>query len=319
MPVIIYQDQSVSINQQDSVLEALEKAGFKIPFSCRSGICHSCMMRTDDQVCAAAQKGLSVNQISQGFFLACSCYPSEDMSVSLRDKVSLAQGTIVKKYLLNQTVLALHIQVDFRWFPGQYLTVWKDDINGRCYSIASRCDDQKIIELHIKYHKQGLLSAWLHNDVEVDDIVTLSLPMGSCFYTEEHVDKPLIMACTGTGLAPLYGILHEALSQEHTAPIFLYAASGEPSGLYYRQELEKLQQQYDNFSYIPIAKRQAEKGMVEQDIIEVVKQRHPELNGHKIFICGAPDVVKTMQRNCFFQGASISDILVDAFEVGGAE
>ncbi|ODS23859.1 hypothetical protein AB835_06870 [Candidatus Endobugula sertula] len=319
MPVVTYKDNAISVKQGDSVLETLEKAEFTIPFSCRAGVCHSCIMQTEEAVPKAAQEGLSASQVSQGYFLACSCYPVNDISVRLRGSVDFSKGKVIKKTLLNQTVLAIFIQVDFRWFPGQYLTLWKDEVNGRSYSIASRCDNDKVIELHVKRHEQGLLSRWLHDDVVVDDILTLSLPLGDCFYTEDHHNKPMIMACTGTGLAPLYGILQEALLQQHAAPIVLYAASGEPGGLYYREVLQSLAEQNEQFSYIPVVRRRAQKGMLEQDIIDVVKEKHPDLSGHKIFICGAPNVVKTMQRNCFFQGAAISGILVDAFEMTKVE
>lgn len=314
-PVITFEGASLPVTEGVSVLETLEAAGYQIPNSCRSGVCHSCMMQGDDNVPEDAQQGLSASQVAQNYFLACSCFPVEDLSVSLKGTADMAQGKVVEKKLLNQSVLALFIQVDFRWFPGQYLTVWKDELEGRPYSIASRCDNTKVIELHIQRHDQGIVSRWAHDELAVDDTVMLSHAVGDCFYTDDHHDKPILMACTGTGLAPLYGIVREALEQKHTAPIYLYAASGEPEGLYYRDELTALALQYDNFSYIPAVRRNATEGLIEQDVVELVKERHPELNGHKVFICGAPEAVKQIQRNCFFQGAKVVDILVDSFEI----
>jgi NAD(P)H-flavin reductase len=334
-PIVSYENTPVSVEAGVSVLEALEAAKFTIPYSCRAGLCHSCMMHAEGEVPAAAQQGLSVSQIAQNYFLACCCHPHADLTVRLRGAADpfqnkVQQGKVVARKKLNESVLALFIQVDFRWFAGQYLTLWKNDLEGRSYSIASRCDEKKIIELHIKRHDQGQVSRWLHDEVSVDDMLTLSEPIGDCFYTDEHQHKPIVMACTGTGLAPLYGILQEALAQQHAAPITLYMASGEPSGLYYRDELTTLAEQHDNVYFIPMVRRNPTAGLLQEDplqedplqsdllqgdIVDVVKHRHPELNGHKIFICGAPDVVKKIQRNCFFAGAAISDILVDAFEV----
>jgi CDP-4-dehydro-6-deoxyglucose reductase len=318
-PIVNYADTPVLVEEGVSVLEALEEAKFTIPYSCRAGLCHSCMMQAEGEVPAASQQGLSASQIAQNCFLACCCHPHADLTIRLRGTADLSQGKVVTRIKLNESVLALFIQVDFRWFAGQYLTLWKNELEGRSYSIASRCDEKKIIELHIKRHDQGLVSRWLHDEVSVDDMLKLSEPIGDCFYTDEHHHKPIVMACTGTGLAPLYGILQEALAQQHTALITLYMASGEPSGLYYRDELVALAEQHDNVHFIPMVRRNPTVDLLQEDIVEVVKQRHPELNGHKVFICGSPDVVKKMQRNCFFAGAAISDILVDAFEVKALE
>lgn len=314
MPTLTYNGEAITIDPKTSVLETLEQSNIAIPYSCRAGVCHSCMMQSDDPIPSDAQKGLSSSQKAQGYFLACSCFPSSDMSIQLKGNSDLTKGQVVAKKMLNESVLALFIHVDFSWFPGQYLNIWKDELTARSYSIASRCDGDRILELHIQRHSEGLVSQWLHDHVAVDDFISLSKPIGDCFYNDNHHNSPIVMACTGTGLAPIYGVLQEALHQEHTAPIYVYTAGGDPSRLYYRNELTQLAKENSHLTYIPIVKRHAEQGMLEQDIVDVVKEKHPALNGHKVFICGAPDMVKKIQRNCFFQGAAISDILVDSFE-----
>ncbi|MGH1440378.1 MAG: 2Fe-2S iron-sulfur cluster-binding protein [Cellvibrionaceae bacterium] len=315
MPQITYKDNSVIIDEPESVLEGLEKAGFEIPFSCRAGICHSCMMQAEQQPPITSQQGLSENQKAQHFFLACSCIPKTDMSVSLIGDTSITQATVIEKKKVNDSVLALFIQVDFRWYPGQYLTVWRDDIQGRSYSIASLCEQDKIIELHVKRHDQGLVSRWLHDELVVGQSISVSKPMGNCFYSDDHHSKPILMASTGTGLAPLLGVLREALAQQHTAPIYLYTAAGEPSDLYYRDELQQLSDQHENVHYIPSVRREAgdDATLIQEDVVDLVKQRHDDLKGWKVFLCGSENMIKQLQRHSFFQGATVSDILVDAF------
>jgi NAD(P)H-flavin reductase/ferredoxin len=313
--VLHYENQQVSISNGESVLEALEREQFSIPYSCRAGICHSCMMQGQGEIPTDAQQGLSTSQIAQNYFLACCCHPKQDLHLALRPKNDLATGVVIEKTMLNNTVLRITLQVSFTWLAGQFIQVWKDTTQARAYSIASRCDQQKMIELHIKRHDHGLLSRWLHDDVCIGDAIHLSPATGDCFYTDDHHNKPIIMAATGTGLAPLYGILQEAIAQQHTAPIYLYAASGDPSGLYYMNELIALANTHASIHYTPVVKRHTENGILEQDLSQTIKERHSDLNGHKIFLCGAPAMVKDLQRQCFFQGASSRDISVDAFEI----
>lgn len=315
MPIITYQETSVEIAEPQSVLDALEDAGFKIPFSCRAGLCHSCMMQSEEQPPAIAQDNLSDNQKAQHFFLACSCFPASDMKVNLIGDTEKIQGKVVDKKMLNHTVLALFIEVDCRWFPGQYLNVWFNETEGRSYSIASLCDNKKIIELHIKRHDQGLVSRWLHDEVKKYQSLTLSKPMGNCFYTDDHTDKSILMVATGTGLAPLYGVLKQALAKSHSAPIYLYSAAGDPEGLYYQNELKTLTEQHANFYYQPVVRRggEADPILLQQDVVDVIEQKYTDLKGWKIFLCGNPEMIKQAQRHCFFQGATVADILVDAF------
>ncbi len=323
MPTITYQNTSIQIEEPQTVLEGLEEAGFSIPFSCRSGICHSCLMQAEQRPPPTAQRGLTDNQKAQDLFLACSCIPQHDMQVNLIGDTTKKPALLIDKKPLNNTVMALFLQSDYRWFPGQYLTLWykpsadAEETEGRSYSIASRCEQDKIIELHIKRHEYGLVSTWLHDQLEVGQSVNISKPMGDCFYSDDHRNKPILMASTGTGLAPLFGVLQEALYQQHDRPIYLYSAAGEPDGLYYRNELSRIANTHSNVYYIPAVRRNAndDDSIIEKDIVDLVKERHSDLKNWKVFLCGNEDMIKQLQRHCFFQGATVNDILVDVFVV----
>ena len=167
MPNITYNDTVINIEEPESILEGLEKEGFKIPFSCRAGLCHSCMMQAEEQPPVTAQQGLSDNQKAQNFFLACSCIPKADMQINLIGDTNRIQGKVVDKKLLNNDVLGLFIQIDCRWFPGQYLNVWFDDTQGRSYSIASLCDDSKVITCPV---------------CKGDDVITTTDQLGEKYY-----------------------------------------------------------------------------------------------------------------------------------------
>ncbi|MDK2972790.1 MAG: hypothetical protein PWP23_2545, partial [Candidatus Sumerlaeota bacterium] len=86
MPSVRFDDQLISLRENESVLEALTREGIAVPSSCRSGVCQSCLMRADEgSVPAAAQQGLKDSLKSQGYFLSCVCKPSEDLRVRMPD------------------------------------------------------------------------------------------------------------------------------------------------------------------------------------------------------------------------------------------
>jgi hypothetical protein len=51
------------------------------------------------------------------------------------------------------------------------------------------------------------------------------------------------------------------------------------------------------------------------EIVNLIKEKHPNLKGWQVFLSGNPDMVKKAQRECFFLGASVGDIFADAFTV----
>ena len=82
----------------------------------------------------------------------------------------------------------------------------------RSYSIASLLTDDSL-ELHVRVLPEGRMSQWLASTARVGHADGDPGPSGDCFYTAGREDQPLLLAGTGTGLAPLFGIARDALRQ----------------------------------------------------------------------------------------------------------
>jgi len=323
MTTLICNNKTIVINNDQSVLEALEQSGIRIPNSCRKGVCQSCLLRAEGVIPAASQQGLRYQQVVQGYFLACCCYPTQPLTIVDKPSANKVDGVLLQKHVLStgkgDDIAVLLIEAEMVWQAGQYIDVFFDEHTARPYSIASRCDDKRMIELHIKRHSQGVVSRWLCDELTVGDSLPMSHAKGDCCYVDDDTNEPLLMVATGTGLAPIYGVLQEALHQKHCGEIYLYHGAGEAERLYYQRELAQLSAKYPHVHIYPVVKRvdSQEQAMSYSvgDIVDVVKQQHPDMHGYQVFLCGAPLMVNTLQRACFFQGASISNIHTDAFDV----
>ncbi|QKJ86634.1 MOSC domain-containing protein [Paramixta manurensis] len=76
---IRYQGRSFSGNNQQILLEQLEMQGFRIPYSCRAGICGSCKMKlVSGEVQPLKQSALR----EDGTILSCSCIPANDIELA---------------------------------------------------------------------------------------------------------------------------------------------------------------------------------------------------------------------------------------------
>ena len=249
-----YKDDVLNVSGR-SVLETLLEHGHAIPNNCRAGACQSCLMQvTRGSVPEQAQLGLKDSHKAKGFFLACRCQPEEDIDVCLPDAEQLRiPSTVSHINKLSDDVVELKLTPSqpFAYHAGQYVTLWRDEHLGRCFSLASLPGMDEAIAFHIKIISDGVFSSWVHHDLRVGETIFIQGPAGDCFYTQGNARQNLLLAGTGTGLAPLYGILQDALDRRHSGEIHLFHGALDPTGLYLHDRLTALAQEHANFSYHP--------------------------------------------------------------------
>lgn len=139
-------------------------------------------------------------------------------------------------------------------------------------------------------------------------------PSGACFYTEGKPEQPLLLAGTGTGLAPLIGIVRDALAREHRGPIWLFHGAVHTAGLYLYQELRLLAGRFRNFRYIPTVLEGAPpEGGVTGALDQCVLSTFPNLDGWRGYVCGDPAFVNSLRKKIFLAGIASKEIHTDAF------
>ncbi|OIP99007.1 MAG: hypothetical protein AUK35_08510 [Zetaproteobacteria bacterium CG2_30_46_52] len=82
MSHVTYQGKTYVCAEDKSLLNNLLDHGVFLPYSCMVGICHSCKLKA---ICGAppayAQQPLTAEEQAQGHFLACLCFPHDDLTV----------------------------------------------------------------------------------------------------------------------------------------------------------------------------------------------------------------------------------------------
>ena len=320
MPVIRFQDVDYSSHDQETVLECLERHGVSVPSSCRSGVCQTCLMRAlEGSVPAAAQQGLKDTLRAQNYFLACVCKPRAALNVALAgaDITHHMAATVLEKTPLARDIVRLRLRVaeplDYR--PGQFLNLVRADGLVRSYSLASHpALDGGVLEFHIRHLSGGQMSTWLCETLAVGDTLSVEGPLGDCYYLPGAPQRSLLLIGTGTGLAPLWGIVRDALSQGHEGPIHLYHGSYRAAGLYLVDELRELARRHANFFYTPCVD-EGEAGSIHTigRADQVALADHPQLKDWRIYLCGHPEMVAGVKKKAFLAGASLGDIYADPF------
>lgn len=315
MAALSFDGRSYPLLPGSTALETLLAAGVKAPHSCKAGTCGSCMMRVvDGAVPAKAQTGLKASWKAQGYFLPCVCTPDSDLSIACVGTDARSGATITAFEKLSADVLRVQLKCDasFDFRAGQYITLLLDGALARSYSVASLPNGRNI-DIHVRRVAGGRMSGWLHDTAREGDNVEIQGPSGDCFYVPGSPDQPMLLAGTGTGLAPLYGILLDALSQGHKGPMHLFHGAVHEGGLYLQAALRSLAARYPNVQYTPTVLNGSDPGIATGSIEQVMLERRPQLSGWRAFVCGDPVIVKLLRKKIFLAGAASRDIYADAF------
>jgi CDP-4-dehydro-6-deoxyglucose reductase, E3 len=316
MPCVTFEGHQYPLADKESVLDALLRSGIKAPHSCKAGSCGSCLMRaTEGVVPLQSQSGLKDSWKSQGYFLACVCRPETDIVIAPVGTDAQLGATITALQLLSADVLRVRLRCDapLAFRAGQFVTLIREGGTARSYSIASLPEDSEI-ELHVRKIAGGRMSGWLHEEASVGERVSVLGPSGECFYVPGNEAQPLLMVGTGTGLAPLYGILSDALRHGHRGPIHLFHGALHKGGLYLVEELRRMVESHTHVAYTPVVLTGDESdNLAVGPIDQVVLKRLPKLSGWRGYVCGDPSLVQSLKKKLFLSGMASRDIYADAF------
>ena len=272
------------------------------------------MVRGEDPP-PGAQVGLKSTLASQGYFLACQARPDEDLR--LLDVTPLAPLTtrLLAHDMIGEGICRLRLtpEAPFSYCPGQFVQVRHPEGALRSYSLASSLSED-FLELHVRRIEGGLVSRWLHEGVKPCDTIEIRGPSGACFYVPGSEEQPLLLAGSGTGMAPLWGIVRDAVERGHRGPIHVVQGALRADRLYLMDELDQLAARIPGVSVHACVLAEGG-GFPVEPVDRFAANLAAGLENPRAFLCGDPGLVRQMQRSLFLQGVASANILADPFVV----
>ncbi len=306
MPELTHGDRSWTVGEGSNLLDALNDAGLCVPYSCRAGSCQACLVRCVRGVPADLRpEALDAALRAQGWRLACQCSVTEDLSVAVFDprRDGLAARVQALDWLDGQVLrLRLHPERPLRYRAGQSVLLWGGERVARPYSLASLPGEDPWLEFHIDCSRPGAFSE-IARELAVGDQLRLGqLQDSALHYEPDWQARPLLMLAAGTGLAPLWGLLREALRQGHAGPIrLLHFCRGES---YLRVALEQLAERHPNLSVERVDRQQATERL---QSLRIASRQELAL------ICGAAAFVDECAKRLFMTGLPRGQVFSDVF------
>ncbi len=299
---------AVACSQGDTVLMALEKAGYALPNNCRAGACGECKVKVlsgqFDQG-MVLDMALSQDERRQGFGLMCMAKPiseelviewgTEDARPKLFPPRELALFVVVDKRQVAVRVVELRLRPvgqPIRYWPGQYITLGdaRAGIPARAYSIANAPRPDGEIVLQVARSEDGATSAWVHDRLEVGAQVKISGAYGT-FIGDPSVDTPVLCLAAGTGLAPILALTEAALRRGYRRPVTLLLSARTRADVYGLGLMAWWRAKHRNFDYFVTLTREQAEGHLHGRIDSVLGQRFPDLSRHSVFVAGSPQFV----------------------------
>lgn len=305
MPEIRARDRQWSVAAGCNLLDALNGAGLSVPYSCRAGSCHTCLVRCiGGEPFDALPEALDPRQREQGWRLACQCRVVDDLSVEVFDPLHDGLPACVSDTdWLSPSVLRLRLRPErgLRYRAGQHLVLWTASGIARPYSLASLPGEDAFLEVHIDCHRSGAFADVARTFRPGDTIRLGELRGGALHYDPDWQDRALWMLAAGTGLGPLWGLLREALRQQHQGPIRMMHVAHEH---YLAAQLQALAAEHAQLQVELISP---------EDFQAALSALRLQSRQTIALVCGSSANVDAFSRRLFLAGLPRGQLFADVF------
>lgn len=304
----------------DTVLEAVERAGYALPNNCRAGACGECKVKVlegkFDQG-MVLDMALSAEERAQGCGLMCMAKPltdelviewgTEDAKPKLFPPRENMLHIVTEKIKRTPRITEFHLRPlgnAVRYWPGQYIKIGDADakIPSRSYSIAGAPRPDGEIVLHITRDEGGATSRWLHDQTQVGDTLRLAGAYGT-FIGDPAVETPILCMAAGSGLAPILSLTETALRRGFKLPVKLLFSARAEEDVYDHGLIAFLRAKYRRFKFMPTLTREQREGMLSGRIPNILPGLFPDLSAYSVFIAGTPDFVESCKAAAKAVGA----------------
>jgi ferredoxin-NADP reductase len=215
----------------------------------------------------------------------------------LRVKAIFEETPTVKTFRLME---AASKPIPFEFLPGQYASI-TSEIDGkkvrRSYTISSSPTQRDYIELTVKREDHGLESRHLHDHAQTGDLLEITAPAGTFFFTGKEAEG-IVLIAGGVGITPMMSVLRSLTDRSYPHEIHLIYGVRTPADLIFREECAYLARRHPNVTILSIVSSadgtdwKGPVGFITADFIagcvdDIVKRR--------IHLCGPPPMMEAVK------------------------
>jgi ring-1,2-phenylacetyl-CoA epoxidase subunit PaaE len=181
---------------------------------------------------------------------------------------------------------------NFQFIPGQYINVAidiSDAENRRSYSICSAVNED--LSIAVKEVEGGLVSNYINDDLQVEDNIFVSEPMGNFQMTD--AGKNYTAFAAGSGITPILSMV-KGISLSEQGRINLFYCNRSAEETMFKSDLDDIANDQIKVNYLFTREENAEglEGRLdEKKISELLRNDLDLLKSDGFFICGPEQMI----------------------------
>ena len=218
--------------------------------------------------------------------------------------------------LVKRFYLAVADTPSFTFEAGQFITLDlpisdKRLQRWRSYSIASRPDGGNIIELCVVKMPDGKGSTYLLEEVKIGTMLRFKGADGG-FVLPKNLEKPLVLICTGTGIAPFRSMIQTIFAENipHHS-IHLVFGTREKNSILYEKEWAALSAAQPSFQFSAALSREK---TAEHHHGYVHSVYSPTISVDNLYmICGWSKMIDDVVANLVAAGVPLTQIKYELY------
>jgi len=304
------------VEENETVLDAAFRQGIALPHGCKEGQCSACKcVLTGGDVELKKYSTFALNEMERGqdYILLCRTLAYSDLEVELLNydeevlsksiPVKEFKGTVTSISALTHDIRRLEIALEqpLKFWAGQYvdITLTGPETITRSFSMANSPSEGQKLAFIIKKYPNGRFSSRLDGDLAVGTEVGVKGPYGTCFRRENKTGA-MILVGGGSGMSPLWSILHDHISSGEVRPVYFFYGARTQNDLFYLDHFAELAAKRPQFTFVPVLSHAADdtawsgaKGFVHEAVGEHL--RSAGYGEHvDVYACGPSPMIEAL-------------------------
>jgi Na+-transporting NADH:ubiquinone oxidoreductase subunit F len=324
-----------ALNGGDSLLSSLASQEIFIPSACGGrGSCGACKCQVTSDIGVHLPTEipyLEKDEMKENIRLSCQVKVKADIDIMIpEDLFNVKKFKSIVKSIKDVTHDIKEVVFDLQgeeinFIAGRYvqLVVPSYDkiksITQRAYSMSSRPDDKKLIEVLIRLVPGGIATTWVHNHLQEGMEVELIGPFGD--FERSETDATMICVAGGSGMAPFKSILYDMFDNgDLDREIWYFFGARTTKDVLYMNEMIELDAKWENFHFIPALSEPeedsawaGETGMITDVLDNYLKTKINSEKAREGYLCGSPGMIGACNNVLTANAIPLDKIYYDNF------
>ena len=219
-----------------------------------------------------------------------------------------------------------HLERDFRYLPGQHVTL-RAEIDGedvrRSYSLCADAG-AGLLRVGIKQLRGGKFSTYANSRLKEGDFLDVMAPVGEfTIDPDPRSSRHYAAVAAGSGITPVLSLISTTLRAEPGCRWTLLLGNRSAASIMFLEELSALKDRYpDRFHLIHVLSREQQaspllSGRIDRPRLEAIFAALVDPNSVDVwFLCGPYQMVTTVRETLQKRGVTPADIKDELFFAG---